>query len=136
MTSKLKHTLQPYPRKFISNALVLVDGEACGQLLSDRLLRYDLDVLDLRDCITQLLLDADGAVFLSVNPPATPPDLNFRAYVGGNIGNVVCHFKEAWTVTNNILEGLEHDTLPLEKMGLLVFRLNALHDALCRVSFD
>jgi hypothetical protein len=136
MISETKHLLEPYPSKFLNNAMALVEGEACEQLLSDRLFSYDLDALDLRNRITQLLVDADGAVFLSMTEPAMPPDLNFRFYIGKSIGNVVCCFREVWTITNSILESLNHDTLPLRALGLLVFRLNALHDALGRVGFD
>jgi len=128
--------LEPYPRKFLDNAMTLMGGEACGQLLSDRLIWYDLDVLDLRDRITQLLLDADGAVFLSVTVPPMLSDLKFRFYTSQNIGNVVSYFKEVWTITKSILQGLNQDTLPLLEMAVLVFRLNALHDALCRVNLD
>lgn len=136
MISETRHVLEPFPQKFLNNALILMEGEDCAQLLSDRLFLYDLDVLNLRDCITKLLLDADGAVFLSVTPPSEPPGLKFRFYIGENIGSVVCHFKEVWNITNGILKSLNHDILPLSEMGALVFKLNALHDALCRVSLD
>jgi hypothetical protein len=95
-----------------------------------------MDVLGLRDHITRLLLDADGAVFLSVKVAAMPPDLKFRYYIAKNIANVVCHFKEVWTITNNILESLDQYVCPLWEMGVLVLRLNALHNAMCCVSFD
>lgn len=136
LISEVLQLLEPYPSKFLENALRLVQGDVSEQLLSDRLIWYELDMADVAARLTQLLLDADGAAYLSVRSPSICTEMHFSSFIDANIAKIVNYFRVVWIISNDVLKLLRDNELPLMQMGLLVMQLNMLHAALAQVEFE
>ena len=136
LISEVLQLLEPYPSKFLENALRLVQGDVSEQLLSDRLIWYELDMADVAARLTQLLLDADGAAYLSVRSPPICTEMHFSSFIDANIAKIVNYFRVVWIISNDVLKLLRDNELPLMQMGLLVMQLNMLHAALAQVEFE
>jgi hypothetical protein len=133
---KALELLENYPPKFQEYKKMLGKRVDSNQELSDRLIWYELDVGDLSARLTSLLLDANCGECLLVGTCMGEFNIELTECIYENLGKLVRYFDNIFTLTRVIVIFLKSGKYPLKEMGLLVFKLNIMENALSRMNFE